>query len=100
MGRGAGEIPVVGEFSLTKYEGIPPTYELKLHKGGFGGEATHTCPGQQPSTGYWDALLFAAARCATRGLLPYNDETKVTGEAHYTQDSSEIDCNWSLKAQY
>ena len=98
--EGGGEMPVTGELSLTKYEGIPPTYELKLHKGGFGGEATHTCPGQQPSTGYWEPLLFASGEMCNPGPLPYNDETTVTGEAHYTREQTEIDCNWSLNAQY
>lgn len=98
--EGSGEIPVVGEFSLTKYEGIPPAYELKLHKGGFGGEATRTCPGLQPSKGTWDPLLFADGEMCDPGPLAYNDETAVTGEAHYTEGSSQIDCSWSLNAGY
>jgi hypothetical protein len=101
--QGSGEIPVEAEVSLTQYEGVPPAYELKLHKGGFGGQATHTCPGQQPSEGTWDPLLFADGEMCDPGPLAYNGETSLKGEAHYTagdSQDSQIDCSWSLNANY
>jgi hypothetical protein len=101
--EGSGQIDVTAELSLVEYEGVPPTYELRVHKGSFGGEATRTCPGQQPGTNYWEPLLFADGEMCDPGPLPYAGETTVGGEAHYTagdSQDSQIDCSWSLNASY
>ena len=101
--QGSGQMAVKAEVSLTEYEGVAPAYELRVNKSGFGGQATQTCPGQQPGQDYWEPLLFADGEMCNPGPLAYNGETKLSGEAHYTagdSQDSQIDCSWTLNAGY